>query len=188
MRHPDIVQKISSREVGILSDEEMDDNVMEVENSEEENEVDTTIEDFGVAMEDFKKEVLKRICENSHSYTKCVKSFTKQRRSITHSHHSIFQKTLFSFVNADITSAKKGRKKMARIISMQKASKSRRLYKCRGSQGARKGRPTKDIVRPKNKETAYHCLSKQKNQRKTRPSVDIFWEVSLGNNNAPVCC
>ena len=39
MRNPDIVQKISSREAGILSDEEMDDNVMEVENSEEENEV-----------------------------------------------------------------------------------------------------------------------------------------------------
>ena len=66
-RNPDIVQKISSWENGILSDEEMDDNVMEVENSEGENEVDTTIEDFGVAMDDFKKEVLKRICEAAHS-------------------------------------------------------------------------------------------------------------------------
>ena len=84
MRHPDIVQKISSREAGILNDEELDDNVMEFENCEEENEVDTTIEDFEVAMEDFKKEVLKRICEDAHSYTKCVKSFTKHLRSITH--------------------------------------------------------------------------------------------------------
>ena len=154
MRNPDIVQKISSREAGILSDEEMDDNVMEVENSEEENEVDTAIEDFEVAMDYFKKEVLKRIREDAHSYTKCVKSFTKQLRSITHSHHSIFQKTLFSFVNDDITSARNGRKKSARTSSIQKPSKSRRLYKCRGSKGARKGRPTKDIVRPKSKETA----------------------------------
>ena len=115
----------------------MDDNVMEVENSEEENEVDTTIEDFEVAMDDFKKEVLKRICEDAHSYTKCVKSFAKQLRSITYSHHSIFQKALFSLINDDITSARKGRKESARTISIQKASKSRRLYKCRGSQGAR---------------------------------------------------
>ena len=106
MRNPDIVQQISSREAGILSDEEMVDNVMEVENSEEENEVDTTIEDYEIAMDDFKKEVLKRICEDAYSYTKCVKSFTKQLRSITHSPHSIFQETLFSFVNDDITSAK----------------------------------------------------------------------------------
>ena len=82
---------------------------MEVENSEGKNEVDTTIEDFGVAMDDFKKEVLKRICEAAHSYTKCVKSFTKLLRSIANSHRSIFQKTLFSFVNDDITSARKGR-------------------------------------------------------------------------------
>ena len=170
MRHPDIVQKISSRENGILSDEEMDDNVMEVENSEEENEVDTTIEDFEVAMDDFKREVLKRIREDAHSYTKCVKSFTKQLRSITHSHHSIFQKTLFSFVNDDITLARKGRGKKCEDNFNPKASKSRRLYKCRGSQGARKGRPTKDVVRPKNKETTYHCWPKQKKtQRKTHP-------------------
>ena len=39
----------------------MDDNGMEVDNIEEENEVDTTIEDFEFAMDDFKKEVLKRI-------------------------------------------------------------------------------------------------------------------------------
>ena len=134
---------------------------MEVENSEEESEVDTTIEDFEVAMDDFKKEALKRICEDAHSYAKCVKSFTKHLRAITHSHHSIFQKTLFSFVN-DITSARKGRYKSARTISIQKASKSRRLYKCRGSQGPRKGKPTKDIVRPKNNETTCHCLPKQK--------------------------
>ena len=112
MRNPDILQKITSREAGILSDEEMNDNVMEVENREEENEVDTTIRNFEVAMDDFKKEVLKRICEDAHSYTKCVKSFTKQLRSITHSHRSIFQKTLFSFVNDDITSTRKGRKKV----------------------------------------------------------------------------
>ena len=89
MRNPDIVQKTSSREAGILSDEEMDDNVMEVENSEEENEVDTKIEDFEVTMDDFKKEVSKRICEDAHSYTKCVKSFTKQLRLITHSRHRL---------------------------------------------------------------------------------------------------
>ena len=59
MRNPDIVQKISSREAGMLSDEEMDDNVMEFENSEEENEVDTTIEDFEVAMDDLKKRGVK---------------------------------------------------------------------------------------------------------------------------------
>ena len=132
----------------------------------------TTIEDFEVAMDDFKKEVLKRICEDAHSYIKCVKSFTKQLRSITHSHHSIFQKTLFSFGSDDITSAKKGRKKSARTISIQKASKSRRLYKCRGSQGARKGRPTKDIVRPKNKENISLFAKTEKNRGKhTRISI-----------------
>ena len=93
---------------------------MEVENSEEENEVNTTIEDFEVAMDDFKKEVLKRICEDAHSYTKCVKSFTKQLRSITYSHHSIFQKTLFSFVNDDITSARKGRKKVREQFQLKR--------------------------------------------------------------------
>ena len=50
-----------------------------------------------------------------------------------------------------------------------KSFKSRRLYKCRGSQGARKGRARKDVVRPKNKETTYHCLSKQKKTEENTP-------------------
>ena len=54
---------------------------------------------------------------------------------------------------------------------MQKASKSRRQYKFQGSQGAQKGRPTRDDVKPKNTESVYHCFVKQKNVKRRIPTA-----------------
>ena len=130
------------------------------------NDTETIKEGFMTAMVNFKDVVLKRVDKDPLNYAKCVKSFTKQLKTVSTSNHSLFQKALFSFIDDKTMPAKKGCK---RKISIQKASKSRRQYKFRGSQGAQKGRPTRDVVKQKNTESAYHCLPKQKKRKKANP-------------------
>ena len=111
----DILEESTDMDIGILNDTE------------------TIKEGFMTAMVNFKDVVLKRLDEDPLNYAKCVKSFTKQLKTLSTSNHSLFQKALFSFIDDKTMPAKKGCK---RKISIQKASKSRRQYKFRGSQGA----------------------------------------------------
>ena len=68
------------------------------------------------------------------------------------------------------TATKKGRKKKSRKIKVQSTSKSRRIFKARGSMNSRKGRPRNDAVpkkRPAEPSSSY--LPKQKKVKKANP-------------------
>ena len=116
MRKHDFVRKVSSQEeIGISNGENSEDYAMEIDDKEDAEELDMK-DEFEAAIYDFENEVLKRMSEYTQHYTKCVKSFSKQLRSVTSSHHSNFQKALFSFASDDISSVRQGRKKMAKNI------------------------------------------------------------------------
>ena len=172
-------------EIAMCSDEE--DN-MAVE--EEEVDVDSgeLVEMFEGALTHFKEEVVRRIHDDPKSYSKCVKSFAKQvtRSIVTNCNHSVLEKTLFTFLSEETLPAKKGRRKSVRNIPIQKASESRRLYKFRGTQNSRKGRPKKDIVKPKSVELSYHCLPKQKPRKRKNPhsiSAAVLANRAAGKNH-----
>ena len=153
----------------LVSDDVIDDSIdMDVEPGLS-NDTEKMKQDFKDAVLEFRQEVLDRVNEDPDTYSKCIKSFTKQLKMMSSMNHSRFQKCLFSLVDAKSMPVKKGRRKIARNIPVQKTSKSRRLYKIRGSQGAPKGRPTGDIVKSKNTETVYHCLPKQKGRKRKNP-------------------
>ena len=61
------------------------------------NDTETMKEGFRAAIVNFKDEVLKRIDEDPLYYSKCVKSFTKQLKTMSTWNHRLFQKALFSF-------------------------------------------------------------------------------------------
>ena len=80
--------------VAMCSDEE--DN-MEVEEEEDDADGGELVEMFEGALTHFKEEVVRRIQDNPKSYSKCVKSFSKQVTSsvVTNCNHSVLGKTLF---------------------------------------------------------------------------------------------
>ena len=63
------------------------------------NDSETIKEGFRIAIVNFKDEVLKMIDEDPLNYSKCVKSFTKQLKTVSTWNHSLFQKALFSFID-----------------------------------------------------------------------------------------
>ena len=141
----------------------------------DEDDVDSgeLVEMFEGALAHFKEEVVRRIRDDPKSYSQCIKSFSKQvtRSVVTNYNHNELEKTLFTFLSEETLPAKKGRRKSVRNIPIQKASKSRRLYKFRGTQNARKGHPKKDILKPKPVELSYHCLPKQKRRKRNPHSI-----------------
>ena len=73
-----------------------------------------------------------------------------------------FKKGLFSFMADTSSAVKKGRKKKSRKIKVQSTSKSRRLFKARGSLNSRKGRPRNDILPQKDQVNLLHRTNPNK--------------------------
>ena len=132
--------------------------------------VEETKEHFENAIDNFKEAILQRIDEDSNSYIKCVRSFTHQLDRASSLNHAALQKALYTFVDDSTMPKKVGRKKRKRNISVQNTSKSRRIYKHRGSQKAQVGRPQKHVRQPKVVEgITYHSLPTGRKRKRKHP-------------------